>query len=457
MSAPLEPSEGPARGPSPEPSPAAKPPRPKPRVRRADREQLLPPMPLDGLLEDDHQARLVWQFVGGLDLSCLYDAIKAVEGHPGRPPADPPVLVALWLYATLEGVGSARALDYLCTHHNAFRWLTGGVSLNYHTLADFRTRHLDLLDSLLTHSVAVLREQGLVDLNRVAHDGLRVRASAGAASFRRQPTLDECLQEARTQVERLRAELDEDRASGNRRQRKAKGRAARERQQRLEQALARLPELQAKKKADEKDKARCSSTDPEATVMKMADGGYRPAYNFQYTADTQGQAVVAVEVLTTGSDQGGLLPALEQVNERFAAYPQEALADGGFATHGDIEALGAPEVGCTVYAPVPEPKDPSRDRHTPLPGDSPAVAAWRLRMGAEEAKAIYKQRAATIECVNAQARNRNLRQLTVRGRLKAKAVALWYALAHNVRRAISLGAALVRRALPVRAEPAAQG
>jgi transposase len=448
MSTNPPPSKGPAVGPCPQPAPDARPSRPKPRLRRADRAQLLPPMPLDGLLDDDHQARLVWQFVQGLDLGALYEPIKAVEGHPGHPPADPAVLTALWLYATLEGVGSARALDYLCTHHNAFRWLAGGVSVNYHSLSDFRVGHLGFLDGLLTHSVAVLRAQRLVDLNRVAHDGLRVRASAGAASFRRRATLDEYLQEAQTQVERLRAELDEDRAAGNRRQAKAKERAARERQERLQQALGRLPEWEAKKKAGDKDPARCSSTDPEATVLKMADGGFRPAYNFQYSTDTTGQAVVGVEVLTAGSDAGQLRPAVEQVRERFGVYPHEALADGGFASHEDIEALAAPAVGCVAYAPVPEPKDPKRDRYTPLRGDSPAVAAWRQRMGTEPAKEIYKQRAATLECVNAQARNRNLRQLTVRGRLKAKAVALWYAIAHNVRRAVRLGAALVRPGAP---------
>ena len=444
MSTNPPPSEGPAGGPCPDPAPGPLPARPKPRLRRADRQQLLPPIPLDGLLDDDHQARLVWQFVQGLDLAPLYEPIKAVEGHPGRTPADPAVLTALWLYATLEGVGSARALDYLCLHHNAFRWLAGGVSVNYHSLSDFRVGHLEFLDGLLTHSVAVLREQGLVDLNRVAHDGLRVRASAGAASFRRRPTLGACLQEAQTQVERLRAELDEDRAAGNRRQAKARERTARARQERLQQALQRLPEMEAKKKADQRDQARCSSTDPEATVMKMADGGFRPAYNFQYTTTPIGQAIVAVEVTTTGSDAGQLRPAVEQVHDRFGVYPQEALADGGFATHEDIEALSAPAVGCVVYAPVPEPKDPKRDRYTPLPEDSPAVAAWRQRMGTAAAKEIYKQRAATIECVNAQARNRQLVRLTVRGWRKAKAVALWYAIAHNVRRAVSLGATLVR-------------
>lgn len=399
---------------------------------------LVPAMPLDDLLTPEHHARTVWQFVQGLDLTPLYARIRAVEGGPGRPATDPPILVALWLYATVEGIGSARALDSLCLHHHGFRWLAGGVSLNYHTLADFRVAHLEFLDDLLTHSVAVLLEQDLVDLNRVAQDGLRVRASAGAASFRRRATLEECWQEAQTQVQRLRAELETDPGEANRQQQKAHERAARERAERLRQALARLPEMEAKKPAADTAKARVSTTDPEATVMKMADGGFRPAYNVQFSTATAGQVIVGVEVTTRGSDQGEMAPMVEQVHERFGQRPQEVLVDGGFAAHGDLEVVSAPEKGCVVYAPVPKPKKDGVDRHAPHAGDSPAVAAWRARMATESAKVIYKERAATAECVNAQARHRGLRQLTVRGRLKAKAVALWYAVAHNLLRAVSL-------------------
>jgi transposase len=405
--------------------------RPPPRLRVADRQQLIPAMRLEDLLDTDHQARLVWDFCAGLDLTPLYDQIGSRQGGPGRAALDPRLGVALWLYATLEGVGSARALDYLCTHHNAFRWLVGGVSVNYHTLSDFRVGHLEFLDELLTHSVAVLREQDLVDLNRVALDGMRVRASAGAASFRRRPTLGECLQEAQDQVARLKEEMDDDPSAPSRRHAAARERAAQQRQERVQQALLRLPELEAKKKAGEQDKARASTTDPEATVMKMADGGFRPAYNVQFAAATGSQVIVAVDVLSTGSDMGQLAPMAEQVHQRFDEHPQEMLADGGFAAHKDIEAaqqLG----GGTVYAPVPKPKDPQQDRYAPHPGDSEAVAAWRARMGSEAGKAVYKDRAATIECVNAQARNRGLWRLLVRGARKVKAVVLWFAVAHNL-------------------------
>jgi transposase len=410
--------------------------RPPPRLRTVDRQQIIPAMPLENLLDTDHQARLVWDFCLGLDLTPLYDPIRSRVGGPGHPAIDPRICVAVWLYATLEGVGSARALAWLCQHHNAFRWLVGGVSVNYHTLADFRTGHLQFLDDLLTHSVAVLREQDLVDLNRVATDGMRVRASAGAASFRRKQTLEEHLQEAREQVARLKEELDDDPAAPSRRSAAAGERAAREREERVQQALARLPELEARKRADEKDKARASTTDPEATVMKMADGGYRPAYNVEYAAATAGQVIVAVSVITAGSDMGQITPMLDQVERRFEARPKEALADGGFAKHEDIEQ--AQRNGTTVYAPVPEPKDPTRDPHQPLPGDSKEIAAWRERMKTDEAKRIYNERASTIACCNAQARNRGLIRLLVRGLEKVKALALWYAIAHNVRRGFSL-------------------
>jgi transposase len=422
--------------------PAAPAPKPAPRLRCADRQLLVPAMPLEDLLTPDHHARTVWQFVLGLDLSPLLDRIRAVEGGPGRPATDPRILVALWLFATVEGVGSARALDWLCAHHHGFRWLCGGVSVNYHTLSDFRVGHLDLLDDMLTHSIAVLMEQGLVDLNRVAQDGMRVRASAGAASFRRRPTLEQCLQEAGAQVQRLRAELEADPAEANRRQQQALQRAAREREERVRKALERLPELEAKKKAGEQDKARASTTDADATVMKMADGGFRPAYNVQLSTDTASQVIVGVAVGACGSDLGQLAPMAGQIQRRLGQAPGAVLADGGFAKHEDIERVSAADLGCTVYAPVPQPKDRGKDRYAPHPKDGPATAAWRQRMRTDEAQAIYRERAATAECVNALARNRGLRQFLVRGLAKVKAIALWYAVAHNLLRAVRLRAAL---------------
>jgi hypothetical protein len=272
----------------------------------------------------------------------------------------------------------------------------------------------------------------------VSQDGIRVRASAGAASFRRQPSLERCLQEAQEQVERLRAELEKEPEATNRRQMAARQRAAEDRQRRVKAALEQMSDVAAKKPAADKDKARVSTTDADARVMKMGDGGFRPAYNGQFAVDTETQTVVGVEVSNSGSDQGQLVPMLEQLKERYKVIPPESLVDGGFAGLNDIET--ASEMGSEVYAPVAKPKDKTRDPHVPLSTDSPAIARWRQRMGTPQAKEIYKQRASTVECVNALARNRGLQRLLVRGLGKARAVLLWFAIAHNLMRALSLGA-----------------
>ena len=393
---------------------------------------------LDDLVPADHQARIVWAFVEQQDLSPLYALIRAREDRPGRTPIDPKLLLALWLNATLDGFGSGRELERRCTEDLPYRWLCGCVSVNYHTLSDFRVEHGEFLDTLLTRDVACLMQEGLVTLNRVAQDGMRVRASAGASSFRRQPTLEECLAEAQAQVEALRKELEGDPAAGNKRQQAARERAAREREERVQRALERSRELQAKAAADKKEKVRVSTTDAEVSVMKMGDGGFRPAANVELATDTASQIISGYDVTGRGSDQGEMGPMAEQHQERYARVPDEILVDGGFAKQDDIEKTEGPELGATVFAPVPKPKDPERDRFIPLPGDSETIANWRQRMGTPEAQEIYKERASTAECVNAIARNRGLRQFTVRGLRKIKAVVALYVLAHNLMRAYVL-------------------
>ena len=425
------------------PKPAAVP--GKPRLVLPNRAQVeLRAVDLESLLPPTHSARAVWEFVESLDLSPLYAKVQSVEGSAGRPAIDPRIYLALWLYATIEGVGSARALERLTQQHDAYRWILGGVSVNHHSLSDFRVQHAEFLDGVLTQSVAVLMDQGLVELKRVSQDGIRVRANAGAASFRREETLDRCLEVAEEQVRLLRQELEHHPEATSRRQAAARQRAAEDRRQRVKAAQAQMPEVAAKKSAADKGKARVSTTDAEARVMKMGDGGFRPAYNGQFAVDTETQIVVGVEVSNSGSDQGKLVPMLEQIQERYGRTPSEVLVDGGFAGLKDIDR--ASESGPVIYAPVAKPKDEARDRYVPLATDSPAVAQWRQRMGTPEAKEIYKQRAATVECVNALARNRGLQRLLVRGQHKARAILLWFAIAHNVMRSLSLGARLAATA-----------
>jgi len=415
------------------------------RLRHAVRNQVeFQECSLDELLPEDHEARIVWEYVCGLDLAELRQRIQAVEGGPGQAPADPRILLALWLYATLRGVGSARELNRLCQEHVAYRWLCGGVSMNYHGLSDFRADHVELLDRLLTESVASLMAEGLVTLDRVAQDGMKVRASAGAASFRRQATLEQALAQAEQQVAQLRQELDSDPAASKTRRQAAQKRAALERAERIRAALEQLPQIAAGKKAKDRPKARASTTDPDARVMKTGDGGFRPSFNVQLATATDSQIITGVEVTNAGGDQGQLAPMVEQHQQRYEDQPKEALVDGGFVKKADIDEVS--QGGTTVYAPVMKPKDPHRDPHTPCEDDSEAVAAWRKRMATDEAKTIYRERAATAECVNALARNRGLRQFLVRGLRKVKGVALLYALAHNLMRAFTLRAAAAESA-----------
>ena len=387
---------------------------------------------LEPLLPQGHRARLVWAWVEQMDVSPLYAEIRAVEGGSGRSAIAPEIPFALWLYATLEGVGRARVIARLSLEHDAYRWICGGVGVNHHTLSDFRGANGEGFDALLTDSVAVLLAEGIVTLRRVAQDGTRIRASAGAASFRRGATLQACLEEARTQGERLKWQIDEDPGAMTRRQQ-----AARERQERIERALERLPEmLEIKaKQGKPREQARVSTTDAEATVMKMADGGYRPAYNGQFATDTDSQVILGVEAVTLGSDMAQLTPMLEQVEERYGQRADAWLVDGGYPAHEQIEQAAE---HTTVYVPVPKPKDPATDPHARKEGDSEAVGAWRERMGTDEAKTIYKERAATAECVNALARERGLTRLRVRGTAKVRCVLLLHALAHNLMRTFTL-------------------
>jgi transposase len=311
-----------------------------PRLRRPDRKQVeWRPVALDALLAEDHPVRMVWRYVDGLDLEPLYRQIAAVEGHAGRPAADRRVLLALWLQATLDGVGSARALDRLCREHVAYLWVCGGVSMNYHTLSDFRVAHGEFLDALLTESVATLMHQGVVTVERVAQDGLRVRASAGSSSFRRQGSLEACLSEAEEQVAALRRELETGPGGTARRQQAARARAARERADRVRRALEELEEVRAKRETRKKGsgaEARSSTTDAEARVMKMPGGGFRPGYNVQFATDTGSQVVVGVGVTNAGSDGGQLAPMADQIETRCGRLPGEMLADSDYAKREDI-------------------------------------------------------------------------------------------------------------------------
>lgn len=411
-----------------------------PKVLKADRRQLrLVPLDLEAAIPQDDPVRAVWAFVEQIDLSVFYESIQSFEGEAGRAAIDPKILMALWVQATLNGVGSARELERLCRSDLRYQWICGGVVPNHHTLSDFRNLSSDQLSQVLTETTATLLASGLVEMQRVAQDGVRVRASAGASSFRRGHTLRRMLRLASEQVDKLRQEIEQDPAAGKARQKAAAERAASEREKRVRQALEELKEVKSRKRSNngkKKTPARVSTTDPEARIMKMPDGGYRPAYNIQLVADTASKIVLAVDVTNEGTDLHMMVPLADQVQQRYDRLPADWLADGGYVTIEGIQTMH--DRGCQVFAPAKKRRS-GRQRNAARPSDPVGVRLWRRRMASAEAKRVYRERAATAELVNAHLRWRGLQNLLVRGVEKIRAVVLLQAITHNFARMRALG------------------
>jgi len=412
----------------------------RPRLREPVRDQVeLRAVDLEALLPAEHPARVIWAYAKKIDLNALEETVRARMHGPGQAPVSPRLQLALWLYATSQGVGSARALERLCESQDAYRWLCGGVSVNYHSLSEFRTAHPELLERLLVEHVASLSAAGVIDLDEVVQDGVRVRASAGTGSFRRKKKLYKELKKAKRLIEHLRQENDDDPDASNKRIRAAQDRAAREREARVAAALEQLAAIEAhrarrgrenrnnKKKGSKRSEPRASTTDPQARVMKMADGGFRPAYNCQVASVAKGQIAIAVDATNIGSDRGLMRPMQERL-VGFYGRAKRYLVDGGFNKNEDIEWAAAE--GIKIYGPPANSKHQT-DPYAPRSDDGPGMMAWRKRMKSPHGKSVYKRRAPG-ECINARFRNWGLRQFAVRGRNKVLTVMRWFALANNV-------------------------
>lgn len=418
------------------------------RFIRADRAQTRWDMiDLEGLLPGDHRARVVWGFVERLDLSALYAAIRAREGEPGRPPPDPAVLMGLWLYATIEGVGSARALDRLTQSDVAYRWIAGGVPVNYHGLADFRVAHVALLDRLLTDSVTALIAGGVVSLSEIAIDGTKVRASAGRGSFKTGDKLARIEAAVSERLAGLKAAIESDPEASSRRRRAAQARAAREVKERAGRARAALDKVRAEKEkrakthrkdeAGKKEEPKASLTDPEARVMRLADGAVRPAYNAQIAAAPRAGIIVSVDMTDRRNDAGLAAPMVGDIVRRYGKTPERLLVDTHYATTKDIAALAEHPAGpVTVFAPTPPERDDVKPealarRAKKRAREPDSVKAWRSRMDTAAGQEVYGARK-LIERLNANLKNHGFGILNVRGLLKVRAVALWQALANNI-------------------------
>jgi transposase len=417
------------------------------RVNRPERSQVeMQFLSLNQMLPADHRARIVWQFVESLNVEPLYADFKVTAGEKGRNAIAPEVLLALWLMATIDSVSSARALERRTKTDMPYLWLCGGVTVNYHTLSDFRSSNAAFLEKLLVDTVTAMMQQGFVTLDTIGQDGMRVRASAGSSSFRREPTLSELHRKAEEHVKRLQEEgaAESDAVQGNARREAAQKRAATERAERIAESLRQVEELREQKEKRQKGdgvNARCSTTDPDARKMKMGDGGFRPAYNVQFATDGDSRVIAAVEVTNSGSDRGQLADMHAKVAEHYGKTPKHQLVDSAFVTQEDVTKVEA--AGTKVVSTVPRAAEMTKrgqDPHAKQPKDTDEFAAFRQRMIEPEYQALYKQRPSVAEFPNAEARNRGLTLLKVRGLQKVKSVALLFAVTFNLMRMIHLQA-----------------
>ncbi len=398
---------------------------PAPRVTHPIRNQaeirfVLP----EDALPPEHPARVLWSVLSRMDLWAFLTEACALEGGSGRPTTSPRMLLTLWTYAISRGVGSARELERLTRSDAGYQWIVGDQRPSRTTIASFRVEHLQALDGLLTDVLATLMQQGVLSLETVAVDGMRVRANASAPSFRREQSLEQLREQAALHLKAVLAQADDPELT--RRHRAAREAGARDWQGRIEAALAAVEQMNQARRPGSKP-ARASSTDPEARVMKMADGGFRPGMNVQMATagDVMGGArtIVAVAVSNVGSDMGALAPMVAQIERRTGELPVQVLADANHASHEAITALE--RRGIQVLMPVPE-----RTRSTG--GSPPEIESWKARMASADGQQAYRARASLCELTNANMRRMGLTHLLVRGIAKATSVALLTAIAHDL-------------------------
>lgn len=417
------------------------------RIRNANRNQIeFKISSIDDLIPETHRARDVWEFVSQLDLTVFSDNIKVLEGNGGPATLDPKIAMSLWLFATLNGIYSARQIAQLCKEHHAYIWICGGASVNYHSISDFRTQDNDKFRKLLQESIAIIWKSGIFQPEEVAQDGTRVRASAGLNSLRTEQSLERYLIEAENLIKNLEKELATNPSALSLRQRAANERAVRERKARIEKAkselenykTARAEECKRNHKKfsdDDSKKIKLSITDPECRNMKMATGGYRPAYNVQYATSTDKKVVVGVDVVNT-QDPGTLVPMMQQVSENLAAIgcqmPSKWLADSAYSNKTDVNQASEKYPETVLYSPPMS--NQKVDALSPRQGDSPAMSELRARMGTEEAEVIYKKRCSTAEFTNAVTKNRGMDEFLLKGLTKVKNMAIIFAVVHNMLR-----------------------
>lgn len=418
------------------------------RLLRPDRSQVVwDAVDLDSQLPPDHRARLVWAFVQTLDLEAFYARIKVRDDLPGRPTSDPAVLLAVWLYATLDGVGSARAIERLCGHHAAYRWLAGGVPVNHDMLSGFRRESGVLLDELLSQSLTALIAEGLITLEEMMIDGTKVRARAGDGSMAGRARLERIETAVAERVGELRRELEEDAGAAERKRRVRGLRLAEQQAARIERARQRLSELEQEKaeRANRDSRAakaetKVSTSDPEVRRMRMPDGSMHPAWNVQVA--TCDGFVVTIDPTGRRNDSG-LAPGLvDQVERRCGETPGRLLADAGSMTMDDIVSLTERKPELKIYSPPAKQREHisaggERNRRSQMKHEPDAVKAWRERMAGDAGKDVYRRRKLT-EHAHAKMKNRGFARMLVHGVKAVRSVCCLHAIAHNFLHAVGL-------------------
>lgn len=403
---------------------------------------------LDELIPPDHMVRFVWDYVCKLDMDSILTTIHSVQGNAGRPATDPRILLSIWLFATLEGIVSSRVIEEFCNEHIAYQWLCGGVYINHHTLSDFAGKYGSQFEEFLIQSVGILAKENVIDFDEISQDGLRVRASAGTGSFRRQKSLEELCENAEKYLKNLRTEFQKNPSSSRNKKEASRIKAAEERERKTKQAIEELKKLKeqklkrGKKGAQEMAKyleeARASITDPECRNIKMPDGGFRPAYNVQFATTKKGLCIVGVDVTNQSNDAGLIKGMIDYVREKYHKLSNKWLVDGGYYDLDEINTISKEYPNCKIY--MPERNQDVEKELSIFKEDRIGIRDWRDRMRTEEGKNIYKNRMGTAEFSNAQSRNKGLRQFLVKGLEKAKFVAHRFALVHNMQRYFRLRA-----------------
>ncbi|SRR5579864_702441 len=471
-------------------------------LRKINRAQMtMRTVDVEHLVEEDHPVRLLWEAVGKLDLTPFYQTIKSTKEKGGRPSHEPQLMISLWTYGYSRGIGEAREISRRCGYDPAFQWLTGLEGVNHHTLSDFRVEKKKELDQLFTQLLGAMSSAGLVELEFVTVDGTKIKAQASGKSFRREKTLNEHLEAAKKQVERLN---EADGVKPTERQKKARQRVQQEKQNRLRQALEEMKKLQEKKKETQaKEEIRVSRTDPEARKMKQADGGSAPNYNAQICTDGTQGVIVDAQVTQAGNDFQQLLPALDRVRQRMGRAPKEVAADGGYTSRDNVEKMASQKISflgslgdqaskantnanrygidqfrydaqqnCFVCPAGQQLKYEGKQekdgqlvykykalqqdcQHCPLKAaccpenkkhgrsvvrteESAAMQAFRVRMATEQAQQRYRRRAQTAEFPHAWIKDKlGLRQFHVRGLVKVQTELLWACLTFNLQKWIA--------------------